>query len=393
MADIGRLEMTATAVLPLHTLTETGYMRLFVTVVLLAQLRNYYLLFCYHSSSCSTHGIYSNRTPTEEPLQESFSHSTTFKGRMEHTKLTDLIRQVSNKLNESFDNIDSMNQWKTQMFNFINEIAELKLTLSSSLVTKKNTSLDPVDWSSARCVTYNLLDSLLNFIQSVRDRPVWQPIPADVRITLESQLLPEQSQSLSDVCQYIFRYILPYSLGNTHPRFWGWVMGEGTLGGVLADMITATTNSNTGGRTQSFVLIERTVIKWMRQIFGFPEGNTSGLIVTGTSMATVISLATARQRVLSNVRKDGLMNEPRLVAYASTEVHICVPKALELLGLGSNALRRISVDENFSINIDELKTRIRVDQDNGLIPFCIIGSAGMSDRDLRKEIFIQILKK
>jgi aromatic-L-amino-acid decarboxylase len=301
---------------------------------------------------------------------------------MEHTKLDELIRDASTKLNESFENIDSMKQWKTQMFTLINEIAELKLASSPRVVTKINTSLDPADWSSTRSVTHKLLDSLLNFIETVRDRPVWVPIPTDVRVTLESESLPENGQSLSDVCQHVLNYVLPYSLGNTHPRFWGWVMGEGTIGGVLAEMIAATINANIGGRTQASVLVERTVIKWMRQLFGFPEGNTAGLVTTGTSMSTVISLATARQRTIGYVRKDGLVDGAQLVAYASTEVHICVPKALELLGIGSNALRRVSVDENFLINTDELKRRIQLDRDNGFIPFCIIGNAGKSHGEL-----------
>ncbi|CAF2845321.1 unnamed protein product [Rotaria sp. Silwood2] len=202
---------------------------------------------------------------------------------------------------------------------------------------------------------------------------------------LENEAFPEQGQTLSDVCQHVLTYFLPYSLGNTHPRFWAWVVGEGTLGGTLADLIAATTNSMTGGGTHSAILVERTVIKWMRQLFGYPEGSTGGLIASGTSMATVTCLAAARQKALANVRTDGLINGPKLVAYASTEVHICVVRAFELLGLGSNVLRRVSVDENFCINIDELKACIRTDRDNGFLPFCIIGNAGMSDRGLQEK--------
>jgi glutamate/tyrosine decarboxylase-like PLP-dependent enzyme len=56
---------------------------------------------------------------------------------------------------------------------------------------------------------------------------------------------------------------------------------------------------------------------------------------------------------------------------------MCVGKALELLGFGSKAMHLIAVDENFSINIDELKKTIENDRKNGLIPFCIVGNAGI----------------
>lgn len=128
--------------------------------------------------------------------------------------------------------------------------------------------------------------------------------------------------------------------------------------------------------THSDAFVERTVIEWKRQIFDFPQDTTGGLLVTGTSMATIISMTAARQRALANVRKDGVVNEPQLVAYASTEVHICIIKALELLGLGSKALHHILVDDNFQIKIDDLKLAIKKDRDKGLVPFCLIGNAG-----------------
>ncbi|CAF3833663.1 unnamed protein product [Rotaria sp. Silwood1] len=222
-----------------------------------------------------------------------------------------------------------------------------------------------------------MLDASLDYIQTIRDRPVWRPIPEDVRAILEDASLPEGSRSLIDVCHDVLTYILPYPRGNTHPRYWGWVKNEGTVGGVLADMITSAINPNSsGGFFHSGYLLERAVIDWMRQVFGFPKMKNGGLLVSGTSMATIMSIATARRRAIVNIREVGLANGPQLIAYASTEVHGCVIKALELLGLGSKALHLIPTDDNFRIKIDELKVAIRDDRDKGLVPFCIIGNAG-----------------
>lgn len=294
---------------------------------------------------------------------------------MEDTKLNALVEEISTKLRENVTNSESLNQWKTQVFTLVNRIAELKISPLPSN-NQENSSLDPVDWPSARCVAHEMLDSSLDYIQYVRNHPVCQPIPYDVRAVLENEPLPEQPQSLSVVGHEVQKYVMPYTKGNTHPRYWGWVSGEGTLGGVLADMISSTLNINACSGTHCAASIEKTVIEWMRQLFGFPEDTTGGLVTSGTSMATVISMAAARQTALVNVRQDGFADGHKLVGYASTETHGCLVKAFELLGLGSKALHLIPVDENFCIKIPELKAAILDDRNKGLIPFCLVGNAG-----------------
>lgn len=294
---------------------------------------------------------------------------------MEHTNLEQLLEEASLKLCEPVYDVQSLFQWKTHMLTYINTIADLKFS-SLSLTTQASSSLDADNWLSARKVAHETLDLSLDYIQSIRDRPVYKSIPDDVYAALRDELLPEQGKSLADVCHDVFTYVVPYTFGNAHPRFLGWVGGEGTLGGVLADMIAATINMSCGGFCHSGSLVESTIIDWMRQIFGFPRAKNAGLLVSGTSMATVVSIATARRKALENIRQDGHVHGPQLVGYASTETHGCVSRAFELLGLGSKALHLIPVDDEFRIKIDELRLVIQKDRDMGMVPFCIIGNAG-----------------
>ncbi|CAF3983699.1 unnamed protein product [Rotaria sordida] len=238
-------------------------------------------------------------------------------------------------------------------------------------------SLDPTDWKSARAEAHKMLDISLDFIEKARDRPAWIPLPNEVRHRIMSEVLPEHGKSMTDVCQDIIDDVLPYSGGNTHPRFWGWVHGSGTVGGVIAEMMTAAMNSNVGLCSHSGVLIERQVIDWMKQLFQFPKTTAGGIIVSGTSMAAVVCLAVARYHALNKVRQDGLVTlGVQLVAYASTQTHVCVAKALELLGLGVQALRLVPVDEEYRMNIEALKIMIEEDRQQGFVPFCIVGNAG-----------------
>ncbi|CAM4847644.1 unnamed protein product, partial [Rotaria magnacalcarata] len=294
---------------------------------------------------------------------------------MEHNGTDESVEQASVIWDELMHNSESLDQWKKQMSSLTESIGELERSHHAS-ISQTNFSLDPEDWPSARIVAHKMLDASLDYIQSIRDQPVWQPIPDDVREVLQGEQLPEQGQPLSDVCHDVFTNIVPYTYNNAHPCLWGWANGEGTFGNVVADMITAAINVNCITSNHSASIVERTIINWMRQIFGFPETDDGGLMVTGTSIGTIISIATARQRALVNIRQDGLVNGSQLITYTSIETHGCVVKALELLGFGSKSLHLVPVDNNFCIKIDDLKTAIQDDRDNGLIPFCIVGNAG-----------------
>jgi aromatic-L-amino-acid decarboxylase len=252
-------------------------------------------------------------------------------------------------------------------------------SMSESSPVSHTSTLDPQDWKSARAEAHKMLDVSLDFLEKARDRPAWIPLPNQVRRRLICEALPEHGKSMEEVCQDIIDDVLPYSGGNTHPRFWGWVHGSGTVGGVIAEMMTAAMNSNVGLCSHSGVLIERQVIEWMRQLFEFPITTAGGVIVSGTSMAAVVCLAVARYHALNKIRQEGLVAlGVRLVAYSSTQTHVCVAKALELLGLGIQALRLVPVDDEYRIDIQALKTMIQEDRQQGLVPFCIVGNAGIA---------------
>ena len=166
-------------------------------------------------------------------------------------------------------------------------------------------------------------------------------------------------------------------MGNIHPRFWGWVIGAGTPLGALAEMLAAGLNPNMGGGEHAGNYVERQVLAWCKEMMGFPQA-ASGLMVSGGSMANFVGLATARNTQAGyDVRREGVAAAgQRMVLYASTETHSSVQKAVELLGLGSQALRLVKVNAAFQIDLRALKTLISADRDAGFHPFCVVGNAG-----------------
>ncbi len=235
--------------------------------------------------------------------------------------------------------------------------------------------LDPKDWDEFRRLAHAALDDSLDFLAKVRERPVWQPVPAEVRRRLTAPL-PRAGEGEAAAYREYQELVQPYALGNIHPRFWGWVIGTGTPMGVMADMLAATLNVNATGFEQSATYVELQVVDWFRELFGLPA-TTSGLLVSGGSVANLVGLNVARSaRASFPVRTQGLSGQPRLMAYASRETHNSVLKALELMGLGSESLAYIPVDADYRIDMRELKARIAADRKAGLAPFCIVGNAG-----------------
>jgi glutamate/tyrosine decarboxylase-like PLP-dependent enzyme len=239
-----------------------------------------------------------------------------------------------------------------------------------------NESLDPADWAAFRAQAHLMLDDMLGYIERIRERPVWQPIPAEVRARFHSSA-PRVGEELAQVHAEFMQDVLPYAQGNVHPGFMGWVNGGGTPVGMVAEMLAAGLNANLGGRDHIPVEVERQVTAWVREIFGFPQGAT-GLFVTGTSMANLIAVLIARDAALGyEVRASGVAAQPlRLNAYTSNAVHGCVPKAMDIVGLGSNALRLIPTDSRFRIDLMALAEAIHRDREAGFTPFLVVGTAG-----------------
>lgn len=246
-------------------------------------------------------------------------------------------------------------------------------------MTEPNHSLDPQDWSNLRAEGHRMLDDMLDYIEKIRERPVWQTIPDEIRSGFR-QNLPQQPSDLAQIHQRFMQEVLPYAVGNSHPGFMGWVQGGGTPVGMLAEMLAAGLNANLGGRDQMPIEVEKQVTQWMRELFQFPE-SASGLFVTGTSIANFIAVLVARTKALGLAsRRQGLAASPhKLVAYTSVGAHACVSQAIDMAGIGIDALRLISVDAKFAMNLDELEQRIAADRAAGYTPFLIAGTAGTVD--------------
>jgi aromatic-L-amino-acid decarboxylase len=140
--------------------------------------------------------------------------------------------------------------------------------------------------------------------------------------------------------------------------------------GMVAEMLAAGLNANCGGRDHIGIEVERQITRWVAEALGFPK-KSSGLFVTGSSIANFIGLLVARTR-----KRDKQPSDQPLVAYASSEAHQCLRQAMEMSGLGSGNLRQIATDSSRALQPDLLAAAIDADIDAGYAPFLVVGTPG-----------------
>lgn len=236
-------------------------------------------------------------------------------------------------------------------------------------------TLDPQNWNDYQKLGYKMIDDIIGYLKNIEKKKVWQPIPEEVKKEYNT-LVPKIGTPAYMVYNDAVKLALSYPYGNIHPRFWAWINSPGTIMGVFAEALSATINSNCIYGDHSVIHIEAQVLSWIKQMIHLPE-NYSGILVSGGSMANLYGLTVARNSVQhSQVRIDGMKETNQYTIYCSTETHNSVDKAAEHLGIGRKFIRKIPINNDFTINLDLLKKEITKDKSQGFSPLCIIANAG-----------------
>jgi glutamate/tyrosine decarboxylase-like PLP-dependent enzyme len=156
-------------------------------------------------------------------------------------------------------------------------------------------------------------------------------------------------------------------------RFFGYVQGSGEPIAALGDLLGSILNQNiTAWRSSpAGVTIERTVVRWLSEAVGCR--GFVGTLTSGGSAANLMGLAMARE---TPANEHGLYNRRAGVIYASEQVHMAVPKAVAMLGIGRENLHYVPCDDSYRMVPSLLERAIRQDEAQGRAPIAVVASAG-----------------
>lgn len=201
---------------------------------------------------------------------------------------------------------------------------------------------------------------------------------AEIRAGLD-RALPESGAGFAATLAELEAKLLPFVRHNGHPRMFGYVQSPGVAVAALADLLASTLNANlTAWRSAPGPAeIEQLAIEWIRALLGLPAQG-AGSFVSGGSMANLAALLVARRvKAPVDVARLGAQALPRAMRlYVSAETHHSVAKAATLIGIGSDHVRVVPVDEALRMDLDTLEAMIEEDVRAGHQPFAVVGSAG-----------------
>jgi aromatic-L-amino-acid decarboxylase len=228
-----------------------------------------------------------------------------------------------------------------------------------------------------RQIGYRAVDILAEQLASIPAGPARGTLNEAQREALMRQPLPDTPQSPQALIERVASDILPYPMGNNSPRFFAWVNSPAAPLGILAEMLAAGLNASLAGGDHAGTYVEHAVLNWLKEIVGFPV-DSGGILTSGGSMANLTGLAVMRHvQTQGIVRSGGLSSaSASMVIYTSEQGHSSIQKAVELLGIGSDYLRKIPVDDQYRMDVPALRAAIAADQAAGLRPVCVAASAG-----------------
>ena len=235
-------------------------------------------------------------------------------------------------------------------------------------------TLDPADWDNFRALAREMMDTTVDDLEGLPTRHAWRPLSDKDKAPFATPL-PQEGRGLRAAYQDFLRFVKPFPFGQFTPRFWGWAGGTGTSDGVLASLLNAAFHSPNIIHHHAGTWVELQVLEWLRAAFAFPKA-TKGNLTSGGSLANFIALVVARHvKGGASVRTKGVRGK-KWVVYGSAATHYSVPKALDMLGLGSDAFRVVPVTERFEIDLESLEKTIAQDRKRGLKPIGVVGNAG-----------------
>lgn len=231
--------------------------------------------------------------------------------------------------------------------------------------------LEPVS-EEMRALTAPVLDLLVDFISGLDDNPASDNRPSPELLAELSLAPPERPGEFAPLLERVTRAARA-AYETAGPSYLAYIPGGGIFTSALADFLAAGLNRYTGKVTPApaLVALEASVLRWLCDLFDFPE-TAQGLLTTGGSIANLTALAAARTR-----HAEGATD--RATVYVGEHGHGSLAKAARTIGIARQHLRVVRSTPDLRLDVAHLHELIAADRAAGLIPICICAAAGTTN--------------
>ncbi len=221
-------------------------------------------------------------------------------------------------------------------------------------------------------------DFVAEYLATLSEQPVADPEATPARLqALLDEPLPRAPQGVEAALADFRNKIAAPSVRVGHPRFLAWMRTSPLAGAVFAEALAAALNQSVAvwQGAPAATETERLVLRWLLALSGYaPEAE--GILTSGGSMANFVGMLLARQAAFPEVRQKGLRAMPPAAVYLSPEAHYSQVKAVEMMGLGKEAVRCVPTDTARRMRPDALRTAIRADKQRGIVPLAVGATLG-----------------
>ncbi|KAL3974495.1 serpin E3 [Sarotherodon galilaeus] len=172
------------------------------------------------------------------------------------------------------------------------------------------------------------------------------------------------------------RDVAKYSIKTSHPHFFNQQYGGVDYHSLAGRFLTEALNTNlfTYEVAPVFVLMENEVLRGLRQLVGWTEGD--GIFCPGGSTSNMYAMNLARYQRFPQVKSQGVWALPRLSIFTSPESHYSVKKGAAFLGIGLDNVIFVKVDDRGRMIPEDLDEKIELSKSQGAVPFLVSCTSG-----------------
>ncbi len=243
-----------------------------------------------------------------------------------------------------------------------------------------NNNLTDMPFNEFQSNGYMLVDWISKYISEIEKYPPLAQVNPEEILKQIPQTPPATGEEIEKILSDVDKILIAGITHWNHPGFMAYFNSTSSGPGILAELLTAAlgVNGMLWKTSPAFTELEKSMMNWFRQMVGLPE-KYWGIIYDTASTSSMHAIASAREQINLGIRERGMTGRndiPKLILYCSEHAHNSIDKGALTLGIGLDGIRKISVNERFEMNPDDLENKIKDDIARGYKPFCVVATVG-----------------